>query len=167
MINRSANEGIVEVEVKSIKYISTFKRPQHNLTSERLNFMSTNGPHPFVATDLVKDSPNSYFGRDVHFHLSKSPYFTSKVVDRHFKEAKNLPNCLVEFKGRLVSLSFKMSGLFVYFISKSMHFFVTANDKQTKGIKLVSIIHNVHIWVGLFWRQVTTAFQAAKHFLGP
>ena len=32
VISRSADEGIVEVDVKSIKDISTSKRPQHNLT---------------------------------------------------------------------------------------------------------------------------------------
>ena len=76
VINRSANEGIVEVEVKSIKDISTSKRPLKHLTSERLNFISTNGPHPLVATELVKDTLNSYFGKDLHFLLSTSSHLS-------------------------------------------------------------------------------------------
>ena len=96
IINRSANEGIVEVEVKSIKDISTSARALKNVTTERVNFISTNGPHPLVATELVKDMLDSYFGKDKewHFHLATSSYFTSKVVDRHFKQARNVPNFL-------------------------------------------------------------------------
>lgn len=95
IINRSANEGIVEVEVKSIKDISTSKRPLQNITTERLNFISTNGPHPLVSENLIKDSLDSYFGKDWHFLRSNSSHYTSKVVDRHFKEARALPNSLV------------------------------------------------------------------------
>ena len=95
LINRSANEGIVEVEVKSIKEISSEKRPLQNKTSEQLNFISTNGPHPLVASELVRDSLNAYFGKDWHFILSASSYYTSKVVDRHFKDARSLPNSLI------------------------------------------------------------------------
>ena len=95
IISRTANEGIVEVEVKSIKDISTSKRPLQNITTERLNFVSTNGPHPLVSENLIKDSLDSYFGKDWHFLRSNSSHYTSKVVDRHFKEARAPPNSLV------------------------------------------------------------------------
>ena len=83
------------MEVKSIKDISTSKRPLQNITTERLNFISTNGPHPLVSENLIKDSLDSYFGKDRHFLRSNSSHYTSKVVDTHFKEARALPSSLV------------------------------------------------------------------------
>ena len=93
-INRTFNETIVESEVSSLEDIETKKRPLKHENSVKLNFISTNGPHPLVCLPLVKDVLNAYFGRDWHFTLAKSKWFVSKVVDRHFHDAKNCNNSL-------------------------------------------------------------------------
>ena len=85
----------MEDEVKSIKEISSEKKPLQNKTTERLKFISTNGPHPHAASELVKDSLNAYFGKHCYFTMSASSYYTYKVVDRHLKDARSLPNSLV------------------------------------------------------------------------
>ena len=93
-LNRSFNEGIVEVEVSSLKNVSTERRPLNQSTVEMLNFISTNGPHPLVAMNLVDDFLNAHFGKDWHFTTNQTKWFVSKTVDRHFKLAKDLPNSL-------------------------------------------------------------------------
>ena len=93
-LNRSFNEAIVEVEVSSLKNISTEKRPLLQKTTEMLNFISRNGPHPLVSLSLVDDFLDAHFGKDWHFTLNESKWFVSKTVDRHFKLAKQLPNSL-------------------------------------------------------------------------
>ena len=93
-INRTFNETIIDSEVSSLEDIETKKRPLKHENSVKLNFISTNGPHPLVSLPLVKDVLNTYFGRDWHFTLAKSKWFISKVVDRHFHDAKNCNNSL-------------------------------------------------------------------------
>ena len=62
---------------------------------EKLNFIATNGPHPFVSMNLVYDILNNYFGKDWHFVITaESKWFVSKVVDRQFQCARILPNSL-------------------------------------------------------------------------
>ena len=60
----------------------------------KLNFISSNGPHPLASLPLVKDLFTAYFGKDWHFTLSNSKWFVSKVVDRHFDQAKKDINSL-------------------------------------------------------------------------
>ena len=93
-LNCSFNEGIVEVEVSSLKNVSTERRPLNQSTVEMLNFISTNGPRPLVAMNLVDDFLNAHFGKDWHFTTNQTKWFVSKTVDRHFKLAKDLPNSL-------------------------------------------------------------------------
>ena len=93
-LTRSFNEGIVEVEVSSLKNVATERRPLNQSTVEMLNFISTNGPHPLVAMNLVDDFLNAHFGKDWHFTINQSKWFVSKTVDRHFKLARELPNSL-------------------------------------------------------------------------
>ena len=54
-LNRSFNEGIVEVEVSSLNKISSESRPLQQQTTDKLNFISTNGPHPLVSSGLVEN----------------------------------------------------------------------------------------------------------------
>ena len=71
------------------------KRPLNDLNAEKLNFISSNGPHPLVSMGLVEDTLSNYFGKDWHFTLSQSKWFISKTVDRQFREAKMAPNSFV------------------------------------------------------------------------
>ena len=89
------NEGTAEVEVSSVEQIESEGRPLTHENASKLNFISTNGPHPLLSLPLVKDMLNSHFGKDWHFSLHDSKWFVSKVIDRHFKEARELPNSLV------------------------------------------------------------------------
>ena len=76
-LNRSFNKGIVEVKVSSLKNISTEKRLLQQKTTEMLNFICTNGPHPLVAMPLVDDFLNAYFGNDWRFTVNQSRFFVS------------------------------------------------------------------------------------------
>ena len=70
---------------------------ERNLTSEnadKLNFISSNGPHPLKSMGIVEDMLTRKFGKDWHFTLVNSKWFVSKVVDRHLKDADSLPNSL-------------------------------------------------------------------------
>lgn len=67
-LNRSFNEAVVEVEVSSLNQISTEYRPLKQNTTEMLNFISTNGPHPLVSMNLVDDFLNARFGKKLAFH---------------------------------------------------------------------------------------------------
>ena len=91
---RTINETIAESEVSSLEDIETKKRHLEHDTSVKRNFISTNGPHPLVSLPLVKDFLNAHFGKDWHFTRSNSKWYVSKVVDRHFHEAKMFPNSL-------------------------------------------------------------------------
>ena len=93
-MNRSFNEGIVEVEVSSLKETSAENRPLLQKTTEMLNFISTNGPHPLESMHVVDDFLDAHFGKNWHFTIHQSKYFVSKTVDRHFKAAKDFPNSL-------------------------------------------------------------------------
>ena len=93
-INRSLNETIVGCEVSSLEDIEGIKRPLKHANSVKLNFISTNGPHPLVSLPLVKDFLTAYFGKDWHFTLANSKWFVSKVVDKHLYDAKNCSNSL-------------------------------------------------------------------------
>ena len=93
-LNRSFNESIVEVEVSSLNSISSENRPLQQRTTEMLNFISTNGPHPLLSVSLVDDFLDAHFGKNRHFLTNQSQWFISKNVDRHFKETKGLPNPL-------------------------------------------------------------------------
>ena len=93
-LNRSFNETIVESEVSSLEDIDTKKRPLKHETSVKLNFVSTNGPHPLASLPLVRDFLTDFFGKEWHFTLANSKWLTSKVVDGHFEAAKNLSNSL-------------------------------------------------------------------------
>ena len=90
-LNRSFNETIVESEVSCLENIEGKKRPLKHENSVKLNFISTNGPHPLVNLPLVRDFLTAYVGKDWHFTSEgANKWFTSKVVDRHFERARNL-----------------------------------------------------------------------------
>ena len=93
-LNRSFNEAVVEVEVSNLKEISSEKRPMIQKTTEMLNFIATNGPHPLVSMNLVESILNSFFGKNWHFTISNTKYLVSKNIDGHFRSAKELPNSL-------------------------------------------------------------------------
>ena len=87
MLHRSS------VEVSAINSIETSSRPLKHETSEKLSFISSNGPHPLAALNVIEDALNLYFkGKKWHFVLLDNKYFTSMVVDRLFREAKAMPN---------------------------------------------------------------------------
>lgn len=89
-LNRSHNESAVS----SVERIDTSGRPLKDDNVDKLNFISTNGPHPLVSIKLVDDMLTNYFGKDWHFTQTRSKWFISKTVDRHFQRARNLPNSL-------------------------------------------------------------------------
>ena len=92
---RTYNECSVEVEVSNMNAIDTSSRPLKHITSEKLLFISSNGPHLSVSLMLVEDALNLYFkGNKWHFVLRDTKYFTSKVVDRRIREAEGMANDL-------------------------------------------------------------------------
>ena len=92
---RTYNECSVEAEVSNMNAIDTSSRPLKLITSEKLLFISSNGPHPSVSLTLVEDALNLYFkGNTWHFVLRDTKYFTSKVVDRRISEAEDMANDL-------------------------------------------------------------------------
>ena len=95
-LNRSFNEAVVEFEVSNLKQTSTETRALKQRTTEMLNFISTNGPHPLVSMSLVDSFLSSYFGKDWHFCVNVSKYFISQCVDARFKAARQLPNSLAD-----------------------------------------------------------------------
>ena len=62
-LNRTFNETIVESEVSPLEDIENKKTPLKHDTSVKLNFITTNGPHPLVSLPLVKDFSNVHFGK--------------------------------------------------------------------------------------------------------
>ncbi|MCP3848896.1 MAG: hypothetical protein GY694_01470, partial [Gammaproteobacteria bacterium] len=62
-LNRSFNESVVEVEVSNLKQTSTEQRSLAQKTTEMLNFVSTNGPHPLVCVNIVDSFMDTYFGK--------------------------------------------------------------------------------------------------------
>ena len=64
-LNRSLNECVVDVEVKSLNNTSTDNRPlDKKKTTQMLNFIASSGPHPLVAMDLVDGFLDTHFGKD-------------------------------------------------------------------------------------------------------
>ena len=61
---------------------------------EKLNFISSNGPHPLCSENVVEAMLTNHFGKNWHFTVMKSSFFVSQTVDRHFESAKSLPNSL-------------------------------------------------------------------------
>ena len=79
--------------MSAIDSIETSSRRLKHETAEKLTFISTNGPHPQVALNVIEEALDLYFaGKPRHFVLSTKKYFTSKVVDRLFREAEAMPN---------------------------------------------------------------------------
>ena len=93
-LNRSFNESVVEVEVSNLKQTSTENRSLLQKTTEMLNFVSTNGPHPLVSMNVVDSFLDLHFGKNWHFTVNLSKFYVSQCVDGHFKSAKELPNSL-------------------------------------------------------------------------
>ena len=93
-LNRSFNECIVESEVSNLEDIQCSSRALNDKNAAKLNFISSNGPHPLESMGVVEEMLTHYFGTDWHFILANSKWFVSKVVDGHFKTAKSLPNSL-------------------------------------------------------------------------
>ena len=93
-LNRSFNESVVEVEVSNLKQTSTESRSLLQKTTEMLNFVSTNGPHPLVSMNVVDSFLDLHFGKNWHFTVNLSKFYVSQCVDGHFKSAKELPNSL-------------------------------------------------------------------------
>ena len=93
-LNRIFNETIVESEVPSLEDIETKKRNLSHENAVKLNFISTNRPHPLVSLPSVTDILTDFFGKDWHFTLAQCKWFISKVIDSHFEAAKNLANSL-------------------------------------------------------------------------
>ena len=79
--------------MSAINSIETICRRLKHETAEKLS--SSNGPHPLVALNVIEEALDVYFQKkDWHFVLSDYKYFTSKVVDRPFREAEAMPNDL-------------------------------------------------------------------------
>ena len=98
-LTRTANECTVETQVEtqvlSISHIETSSRSLKHAMGEKLTFISTNGPHPIASLKVVEDAMNIHFkGKPWHFVLSKSKYYTSKVVDREIRGSENMANNL-------------------------------------------------------------------------
>ena len=92
-LTRSLNECVVEVEVSTIGSINSYSRTLNHKTTQNLTFISSNGPHPVKALNLIEEALNLHFkGKPWHFVLSNSKYYVSLVVDRILKEADALPN---------------------------------------------------------------------------
>ena len=81
-----------EVEVSSLNKISSESRPLQQQTTDQLNFILTNRPHPLVSSGLVEHFLDAHFRRDWHFTLAQSKWFVSRNVDQHMEKAKSLPN---------------------------------------------------------------------------
>ena len=94
-LTRTANECTVETQVSSISNIETSSRSLKHAMGEKLTFISTNGPHPIASLKVVEDAMNIHFkGKPWHFVLSKSKYYTSKVVEKQIRESENMANDL-------------------------------------------------------------------------
>ena len=59
---------------------------------EKLNFISSNGPHPLCSKNVVEAMLTNHFGKN--FTVKKSSVVVSQTVDRHFESAKSLSNSL-------------------------------------------------------------------------
>ena len=68
-LNRSFNECVIESEVSCIENISTSSRHLKDENVEKLNFISTNGPHPLVSLNLVDDMLTNHFGKLAFYSL--------------------------------------------------------------------------------------------------
>ena len=63
-LNRSFNEAVVEVEISNLKQQSTESRSLLQKTTEMLNFVSTNGPHPLVSMNVADSFIDLHFGKE-------------------------------------------------------------------------------------------------------
>ena len=55
-----------------MEQIESEGHPVKHENASKLNFISTNGPHPLVSLPLVEDVLNSHFGKDWHSTLHNS-----------------------------------------------------------------------------------------------
>ena len=67
-LNRSFNECIVESEVSSVEDISTSSRHLKDENVEKLNFISSNGPHALFDSKMVLSFSVAYYW-DAHFGI--------------------------------------------------------------------------------------------------
>ena len=81
-----------KVEVSSLNKILSESRLLQQQTTDQLNFILTNRPHPLVSSGLVEHFLDAHFRRDWHFTLAQSKWFVSRNVDQHMEKAKSLPN---------------------------------------------------------------------------
>ena len=61
-LTRSFNECIVESEVSNMEGIQCSERPLNDDNAAKLNFISSNGPHPLVSLGVVEDMLTRHFG---------------------------------------------------------------------------------------------------------
>ena len=88
-LNRTLNEYIVESEVSSIEVVNIKKRNLKDDDVAKLNFISTNGPHPLMSAILVEDFLTNCFGSNWHFTIAKSKWFVSKTVGKQLETARS------------------------------------------------------------------------------
>ena len=94
-LTRTFNECTVESQVSAIDSIDSSLRHLKHITADKLSFISSNGPHPLHALNVIEEALDLYFkGKKWHFVRSDTKYYSSKVVDRLFREAEDMPNDL-------------------------------------------------------------------------
>ena len=59
----------MEAEVSNVEGIQTSARPLKDDNAVKLNFISSNGPHPLMSTKVVEEMLTRHFGEDWHFTL--------------------------------------------------------------------------------------------------
>ena len=59
----------MEAEVSNVEGIQTSARPLKDDNAVKLNFISSNGPHPLMSTKVVEEMLTRHFGEDGHFTL--------------------------------------------------------------------------------------------------
>ena len=69
-------------------------RKKAHENTEKLNFISTNGPHPLMAQSLVDAFLTNHFGANWHFTIVNSKWFVSKTVDKQLAIARSSNNTL-------------------------------------------------------------------------
>ena len=78
----------METKVSKVEGIQTNDRPRKDENAEKLNFISSNGPHTLMSTKIVEEMLLRHFGDDWHFTLVNSKWFVLKTIDRYFQSAK-------------------------------------------------------------------------------
>ena len=87
------NDGRKERRGKERKKRGKKGEKKEHENSHKLTFISSNGPHPLFAMDIVEEALNLHFhGKPWYFVLSKSKFYTSKAVDLIYKKAEEMPN---------------------------------------------------------------------------